>query len=87
MVDNPVLMIVDKLRLRCTYGAAVFIPQEVREWTALLAECAETCQHYFSIFGHMGVVTPAVWPAKSDLSQPTRLSSQGGSANDESQRP
>jgi hypothetical protein len=50
MVDNPVLMIVDKLRLRCSYGAAVFIPLGDRKWTALLAECGEICQHYFSIF-------------------------------------
>jgi hypothetical protein len=43
-------MIVDKLRLRCSYGAAVFIPLGDRKWTALLAECGEICQHYFSIF-------------------------------------
>jgi hypothetical protein len=28
----------------------VFIPSEVRKWTALLVECGEVCQYYFSIF-------------------------------------
>ena len=26
------------------------IPSEIRKWTPLLAECAELCQYYFSIF-------------------------------------
>ena len=29
---------------------SVFIFSEVREWTALLVECREVCQYYFSIF-------------------------------------
>jgi hypothetical protein len=28
----------------------VFIPSEVRKWTALLVEYGEVCQYYFSIF-------------------------------------